>query len=123
EVGCAASRCARRGGPDRRVKGCFMMSGVDADQTAAIHRLAAEFIGDLEGRGFHRSQIATVMTGLGVSLAAACNDPGALALVIEAALLEIDPQCERADHTGWSASDAAIAALRPAQLSCPGEPS
>lgn len=92
------------------------MSIVGADQAAIIRRLAGEFITDLEGRGFHRSHIANVMTALGVNLAAAANDPDALALVIEAALHELDLQREVADNIGWSASDAAIAALKPARL-------
>jgi hypothetical protein len=66
------------------------MNDVDADQLATIHRLAAEFISELEARGFQRSQIANVLTALGINLAATCNDPGAFALVIEAAVREMN---------------------------------
>jgi hypothetical protein len=95
------------------------MTVVEVDQLATIHRLVAEFITELEGRGFHRLQIASFMTALGVNLAAASDDPGALALVIEAALHEMNPQRERANGARWYASDAAIAALRPARLDQP----
>jgi hypothetical protein len=91
------------------------MGVVEADQLATIHRLAAEFITGLEGRGYHRSQIAKVMTTLGLNLAVACNDPGALTLVIEAALQEMNAQLARAHGGPWSASDAAVFALKPAR--------
>jgi hypothetical protein len=70
------------------------MSDVELDQRAAIHRLAADFITELETRGFQRSQIANVLTALGINLASTCNDPGAFALVIEAALREMKSQNE-----------------------------
>ena len=93
------------------------MSVVETDQQlAAIQRLAAQFITELEGRGFRRAQIANVMTGLGENLAAACNDPDALALVIEAALQEMDSSRKPGNGATSHASDAAAAALRPARL-------
>lgn len=98
------------------------MNIVGADEVAMIRGLAAELIGELEARGFHPSQSADVVTALRAQLAAASNNPGALALVIEAALREMNRHLEPANDAGWSASDAAIAALRPARLSCPGEP-
>jgi hypothetical protein len=91
------------------------MGVVERDQLATIHRLAAEFIAELEGRGFHRPQIAKVMTALGVNLAAACEAPGALALVMQAALDEMIPPGRLADGGKNYGSDAAIAALRPAR--------
>jgi hypothetical protein len=62
------------------------------------------------------------VTALRAKLAAASNEPGALALVIEAALREMNPHLEQANDAGWSASDTAIAALRPARLSWPRKP-
>jgi hypothetical protein len=91
------------------------MGVVEPDQLATIHRLAAEFVTELEGRGFHRPQIAKVMTALGVNLAAACDAPGALALVMQAALDEMNPPSRLADGGKKYGSDAAIAALRPAR--------
>jgi hypothetical protein len=96
------------------------MGVVERDQLATIHRLAAEFITELERRGFHRPQIAKVMTALGVNLAAACDAPGALALVIQAALDEMNPPGRPADGGQHHGTDAAIAALRPAQLESHG---
>ena len=73
------------------------MNDIRADQLATIHRLASDFIAKLEADGFHRSAIASVLTALGINLATSCNDPGALALVIEAALREISPRREKAN--------------------------
>jgi hypothetical protein len=67
------------------------LGDVQVGQPATIHRLAAEFVSDLEARGFQRSQIANALTALGINLAATCNDPDAFALVIEAALREMNP--------------------------------
>jgi hypothetical protein len=89
---------------------------VDVDQETEIHRLTAEFIADLEGRGFHRPQIARVMTALGVNLASSCNDPAALALVIEAALHEMNPHRKLASGGRSHPSEAATGGLRPARL-------
>jgi len=74
------------------------MSDVEVDQLATIHRLTAEFIANLEARGFNRSRIATGVTALGINLAATCNDPGAFALVIEAALHQMNSQSEPATN-------------------------
>ena len=73
------------------------MNDIRADQLATIHRLASDFIAKLEADGFHRSAIASVLTALGINLATSCNDPGALALVIEAALREMSPRREKAN--------------------------
>jgi hypothetical protein len=96
------------------------MGVVEGNQLATIHRLAAEFIAELEGRGFRRPQIAKVMTALGVNLAAACNDPGTLALVIEAALDEMNPPGKLLDGGKRHGTDATIAALKPARLESHG---
>ena len=72
------------------------MNDVRADQLARIHRHASDFIAELEADGFHRSAIASALTALGINLATSCNDPGALALVIEAALREMRPRSEKA---------------------------
>ncbi len=77
---------------------CLPMSHLEVDQLATIHRLTAEFIADLEARGFHRSKIANVVTAFGINLAATCNDPGAFALVIEAALRQMNSQSEPATN-------------------------
>jgi hypothetical protein len=73
------------------------MNDIRAHQLATIHRLASDFIARLEADGFHRSAIASVLTALGINLATSCNDPGALALVIEAALREMSPRREKAN--------------------------
>ena len=71
------------------------MSEAEGDELATIDRLAAEFIAELESRGFQRSQIANVLAARGINLAVTCKDPGAFALVIEAALREMNWQRQR----------------------------
>jgi hypothetical protein len=51
----------------------------------------------LEADSFHRSAIAQRFNPLGINLATSCNDPGALVLVIEAALREMSPRREKAN--------------------------
>ena len=105
------------------------MNDIRADQLATIHRLASDFIAKLEADGFHRSAIASALTALGINLATSCNDPGALALVIEAALREMSPGREKAKsaldgiRTLWRSSRMSLCVrelLRVARGSCAG---
>jgi hypothetical protein len=78
------------------------MSEAEGDELATIDRLAAEFIAELESRGFQRSQIANVLAARGINLAVTCKDPGAFALVIEAALREMNSQRQGQEAVPWT---------------------
>jgi hypothetical protein len=75
----------------------LQMREAEGDELATIDRLAAEFITELQSRGFQYSQIANVLAARAINLAISCKDPGAFALVIEAALREMNSQRQRQD--------------------------